>query len=131
MKLAALLAASAAAHHDNDMDHLMEQWWTEAVNVFNFASGNWAQFAGAVDSVPDSNWQPLWGFCNPNGDGEVTTAELSECGAKAAAWAGMSEDSQNFIYQFVSKYWGVLDQDGSGSLDYDEFRYILNNRYIV
>merc|ERR1712243_462272 len=100
-------------------------WWKEAVNVFNFASGNWDKFSSTVDTIPSSYWDPLWGFCNGNGDAEVTSAELTECGAKAAAWAGISDSTQTFLYNFAAKYWSTVDQNGSGSLDYDEFRYTL------
>merc|ERR1711997_909924 len=122
MKVAALLAATASA---NPTQFIMDNWWKEAVNVFNFASGNWDQFASTVDTIPDSYWNPLWGFCNADGDSEVTSAELTACGAKAAAWAGMSDSTQTFLYNFAAKYWNTVDQDGSGSLSYDEFRYTL------
>jgi hypothetical protein len=122
MKVAALLAATASA---NPTQFIMDNWWKEAVQVFNFASGNWDQFSSTVDTIPSSYWDPLWGFCNGNGDSEVTSAELTECGAKAAAWAGMSDSTQTFLYNFAAKYWSTVDQDGSGSLNYDEFRYTL------
>ena len=48
MKVAALLAATASA---NPTQFIMDNWWKEAVNVFNFASGNWDQFAQTVDNV--------------------------------------------------------------------------------
>ena len=73
--------------------------------------------------IPNSYWDPLWSFCNADGDAEVTSAELTACGAKAAAWAGMSDATQTFLYNFAAKYWSTVDQNNSGSLDYDEFRY--------
>merc|ERR1712099_173969 len=66
---------------------------------------------GAVDSVDDAEWQPLWNFCNANAD--------------AAEYVGMSEATQNFLYDFGVKYWNVVDQDGSGGLDYDEYKYTM------
>ena len=48
MKVAALLAATASA---NPTQFIMDNWWKEAVNVFNFASGNWDQFSSTVDTV--------------------------------------------------------------------------------
>ena len=80
--------------------------------------------------IPSSYWDPLWGFCNGNGDSEVTSAELTECGAKAAAWAGMSDSTQTFLYNFAAKYWNTVDQDGSGSLSYDELRLFCKNSNI-
>ena len=72
--------------------------------------------------IPSSYWDPLWNFCNADGDAEVTSGELTQCGAKAAAWAGMSDSTQTFLYNFAAKYWNTVDQNQSGSLDYDEFR---------
>ena len=37
----------------------------------------------------------------------------------------MSEASQGFLYNFGAKYWNVVDQDGSGSLSYDEYKYTM------
>merc|ERR1711892_76568 len=91
--------------------------------VFNFSSNNWSSFAAAVDSVDDSQWQPLWQFCNADGSAALSTTELTTCGARAANYLGMPESQQNFLYKFAGKYVSVIDQDGSGDLSYDEFRY--------
>merc|ERR1712055_961414 len=93
MKVAAILAATASA---NPTQFIMDNWWKEAVNVFNFASGNWAQFSSTVDTIPSNYWDPLWAFCN------------------ADAWAGMSDSTQSFLYNFGVKYWNTVDQDQSG-----------------
>merc|ERR1712002_147869 len=122
MKLSVALFAAAQA---SPTQWMVDQWWNEAVDVFNFSNNNWAAFSNAVDSVDDSQWQPLWNFCNNDGNDELSSAELISCGARAANYLGMPETHQNFLYQFASKYWGVVDQDGSGSLNYDEFRYTL------
>merc|ERR1719309_854876 len=119
------LRATSLAASANPTQCIMDNWWKEAVNVFNFASGNWDQFSSTVDTIPSSYWDPLWNFCNGDGNAEVTSAELTACGAKAAAWAGMSDSTQTFLYNFAAKYWSTVDQNGSGSLDYDEFRYTL------
>ena len=37
----------------------------------------------------------------------------------------MQEDHQRFLYEFAAKYWTVVDQDGDGSLNFDEFRFTL------
>merc|ERR1719378_1097965 len=78
MKLATVLAATASA---NVSSYIAEHWWNEAVNVFNFANSNWDQFAAAANSVDDSQWKPLWTFCNANGDGEILSDELTSCAA--------------------------------------------------
>merc|ERR1712137_482750 len=115
MKLATVLAATASA---NVSSYIAEHWWNEAVNVFNFANSNWDQFAAAANSVDDSQWKPLWTFCNANGDGEISSDELTSCAAAAANYVGMSENTQGFLYNFGAKYWNVVDQDNSGSLNY-------------
>lgn len=48
MKVTAVLAATASANVTN---FIVENWWNQAVQVFNFASENWAAFAQAADSV--------------------------------------------------------------------------------
>ena len=44
MKLFALIACVSAGSH---AEWLVEQWWTEAVNVFTFANDNWSKFTQA------------------------------------------------------------------------------------
>ena len=58
MKVAAILAATASA---NPTQFIMDNWWKEAVNVFNFASGNWAQFAQTVDNVSNGMFPDVTG----------------------------------------------------------------------
>merc|ERR1712235_217623 len=84
MKLATVLAATASVS-----SYIAENWWNEAVNVFDFANSNWDQFAAAANYV------------------------------------GMSENTQGFLYNFGAKYWNVVDQDNSGSLNYDEYKYTM------
>ena len=73
--------------------------------------------------VDDSQWQPLWQFCNADGSDALSSDELTSCGARAANYLGMPQAHQNFLYEFAGKYWSVIDQDGSGDLSYDEYRY--------
>jgi len=73
--------------------------------------------------VDDSQWQPLWQFCNADGSDALSSDELTSCGARAATYLGMPQAHQNFLYEFAGKYWSVIDQDGSGDLSYDEYRY--------
>lgn len=75
--------------------------------------------------MDDSQWTPLWNFCNGNGDGLLTAAELTDCGQRTGEWFGMAQAQQNFLYDFGAKYWDVVDQDGDDALNYDEFRYTL------
>merc|ERR1712189_100497 len=101
----------------------IEEWWRQAVGVFNFASSNWSNFAAAVNSVDDAKFQPLWTFCNDDGNDNLSAAELTACGKKSADYMGMNDQNQNFLYDFAGKYWNTIDQDGNGSLDYNEYKY--------
>ena len=137
MKLSLALVAAANA---NQMDWMVNQWWEEAVQVFDFSNKNWAAFAGAVNAVrsffiiqflkcffkvDESQYKPLWNYCNPDGDAALTTAELTDCGQRTGEWMGMQEDHQRFLYKFAEKYWSVVDQNKDGALSYDEFRFTL------
>ena len=80
MKLFALAGLASAS----TQEWIMNQWYTEATNVYNFAKTNWGTFQQVVDSVDDNKWTPLWKFCNINEDMEITPTELMECGQKTA-----------------------------------------------
>ena len=56
MKLSLALAAVAQA---NPTDWMVNQWWDQAVQVFNFSSNNWSSFAAAVDSVSSITSSPV------------------------------------------------------------------------
>merc|ERR1712176_800890 len=60
-----------------------------------------------------------------NGDSEVSSEELINCSAKGADYFDMPDDYQNYIYKFGQKYWHLVDQDNSGSLNYDEYKYTM------
>merc|ERR1711876_160432 len=78
-----------------------------AVNVFNFAQANWGQFSAAANSVSDSQWKPLWSFCNTNGDATISADELTACASIAANYVGMSDNTQQFLYDSASNT-GIL-----------------------
>ena len=59
MKVAAIFAAAATA---SPTGFIVNNWWEEAVNVFGYASSNWAQFAAAADTV--SSIPLRVNFCN-------------------------------------------------------------------
>ena len=62
---------------------------------------------------------------NGNGDDLISGDELTECGKKAADFVGISDSSQEFLYNFGVKYWHIVDGDENGSLDFDEFRFTM------
>ena len=70
-------------------------------------------------------WKPLWNFCNANGDGSISASELTSCASNAANYVGMSDATQQFLYDFGVKYWNAVDQDGDGSLNYNEYKYTM------
>ena len=52
MKVSAILvAATQAAPAGGVHQWMIDNWWATAVETFNFASNNWAQFSAAVDGV--------------------------------------------------------------------------------
>merc|ERR1711893_142086 len=122
MKLSLALAAVAQA---NPTQWMINEWWNQAVSVFNFSNSNWEAFSNAVSSVPEDQWEPLWNFCNSNGDAVLSSDELVQCGKRAGDYLGMPEAHQNFLYDFAAKYWDAVDQDGSGDLSYNEYKYVF------
>ena len=119
---------------------MVNTWWEEAVDVFNFSHDNFAAFDAAVNSVsfafifllvysfqvPEDMWKPVWEFCDTDDTAESLTAdELTVCAAKAADYFGMPDAHKSFLYSFASKYWSVVDTDNSGCLCKDEWRRAL------
>ena len=51
MKVSHVLFAVAQASPKSTQQWLVDNWWTIAVETFNFASNDWAKFSGAVDAV--------------------------------------------------------------------------------
>merc|ERR1712126_632019 len=126
MKVSAILvAATQAAPAGGVHQWMIDNWWATAVETFNFASNNWAQFSAAVDGVDQSMFPPLFDWCNSNGDSEVSSEELINCSKKGADYFDMPDDYQNYVYKFASKYWHLVDQDNSGSLNFDEYKYTM------
>merc|ERR1712160_8458 len=78
-------------------------------------------FDAVVAKQDNAAYTPLWTFCG-GADGAITSYELVACGAKMANFCGMSEGSQNYVYNFGEKYWGVGDADGSGDFSFVEFK---------
>ena len=73
--------------------------------------------------VDQSLFPPLFDWCNSNGDSEISSEELINCSKKGADYFDMPDDYQNYIYKFAQKYWHLVDQDNSGSLNFDEYKY--------
>ena len=52
MKVSAILvAATQAAPASGIHQWMVDNWWTTAVETFNFATNEWEKFQAAVDSV--------------------------------------------------------------------------------
>jgi hypothetical protein len=121
MKIFALVAAAAAS----TTEWVMSDWWKNAQAVYDFAANNNADFTARVNSVPNHHFQPLFAFCG-GADDQVTGAEMAACGAKMAKFVGMSEGSQNYLYDFGEKYWSVVDGNADGSLNFGEFKQAIS-----
>ena len=117
MKLLGLVAAATAS----PVAWVTENWWNEAINVYNFAVNNPTEFADAVNSVGAATYEPLFNFCG-GVDGSIDSNELTTCAAKIANFVQMSDASQNYLYDFGAKYWDVVDYNSSGDLDFEEFK---------
>ena len=95
--------------------------WNEANNVYDFAINNPVAFRDAVNSVGDAAYTPSFQYCGGN-DGIVSSQELTVCAAEIAEYVGMSDASQNYIYNFAVQYWDIVDTDANGALDFDEYK---------
>merc|ERR1712050_26251 len=73
---------------------------------------------------PDSNFQPLFNLCG-GADGALTADELTSCGKTIREYLGMSEGTGDYLYEFGAKYFGVVDSDNSGDLDFSEYKYAM------
>ena len=51
MKVSAILVAATQAAPSSMHQWMVDNWWTTAVETFNFASTNWEKFSAAVDGV--------------------------------------------------------------------------------
>merc|ERR1712142_151782 len=123
MKL--LLCFLALTSAESTLKWFMDNWWEEAKVIFNFAHGNFDKFKSTVDAIPDDVWDPLWNFCNKNGDSVITGDELSSCFESSANWLEVPEEYKDFMFNFGAKYFSTVDLDGSGDLSYDEFKYTM------
>ena len=60
--------------------------------------------------------------CNSNGDSEVSFDELNECSRKIGSFLKVPDFYQVYYRDFVNEYWHLIDVDGSGSLNFDEYK---------
>ena len=102
-----LLAAVLAIAQAGQTEWVMNTWWAKANEVYNFAVANPAQFGGAIASVSDDLFNPLFNFCG-GADGVADTAELTTCGGHIATFVGMS---QGMNLSFTMGKSGIFDQN--------------------
>ena len=57
-----------------------------------------------------------------NADSEISSEELINGSNKIANYFDMPDEYQDYIHKFVQKYWYLVDQDNSGSLNFDEYK---------
>ena len=80
---------------------------------------------------------------NLNGDSEISSEELITASRRINADLDLnlvsnptllqaqtfmsqgSNDQESIIYKFVQKYWHLVDLDNSGSLSFDEYKYMM------
>ena len=134
MKVSYVFIAAAQASPKSTQQWLVDNWWTIAVETFNFASNDWAKFSGAVDAVSlmklkwtvweivrvrwglsfvkcpvrivrlslvivwfkvdQSIFPPLFDWCNPNGDSEISSEELINGSQKISDYFDVPNDYQ-------------------------------------
>ena len=75
--------------------------------------------------IDQKQFEQLWDFCNRNGDDYISGNELGECAHEAADFVGMTDSTQQFLYDFGVKYWDIVDINNDGALEFDEFRFTL------
>ena len=98
--------------------------------------------------VDESNFLPLFDWCNSNGDSEVDREELIDCSMKGSEYFEYFDDMpnkymheymhklrKNYIYTLVRRYWRLIDNEYSSmsyswssyslSLSFDEFKYTM------
>jgi len=111
----------------NDQNHLSaemeymakwvnDEWGKEARKIIDFINSNPGQLQSEVNSMPDSPFANIWNTC------KEITSDLSGC---FKIIFGGETETQNKLYDFVSKNNGYFDNDDSGSLNYKEFKFLF------
>ena len=118
MKIFACVIAACAA---NPTQWLMDTWWTEANKVFGFASNDFDAFHALVHAAPNALFEPSFEFCG-GANNAISSTDLVTCGGKIATFAGVSAGSQNYLYDFGSKYYGLVDPENTGVISFEKFK---------
>ena len=75
--------------------------------------------------IHGQNLDSFWSFCDSDHDEVMQPAELKSCAVKAAEKLDISESTQRRLNDLGLKYWGAVDFNKDGLLDYNEFTYTI------
>jgi len=131
-----LMVQFLVEYEDNNDINLPEFSWTKIRASYNaYADEVYGNPTDVKTTIFNEDADAYFGWCDANGDNEVSLWESASCGSKSAfwgpegdamtSWTEMFTYGTEIAYDFVNillKYYKNLDLDGSGSLSKDEFR---------
>jgi len=121
MKIFAMLAAAITARSHSE-ERAAAKWWQNAQVIHQFAAGN-EGFYNVVHKMPKELFDPLFKFCDGNKDRLIDDSELANCSHMIEKFGMLADDE--LLYHFFGMFWPVVDINGDGTLDYDEFKTCL------
>ena len=67
-------------------------------------------------------FSPLFDACDSDTDSVISREELSTGNQKISDYFHIPKFYQKYYRKFVNKYWHLMDNDNSGSLNFDEYK---------